>query len=189
LEVSDKEILFYNKRQITDMKGVRMKKRRLAERITALLLTFLLVMGEFAGTGLTVRAADPETSDEEDEGGGEYNPGGKPNVIWVKTAKGDKNLVTEGSVKEGDGELIYNSSSCTLTMKNFNITRCYVKSGTEAYGLYCDGKLNIVVEGDCKVSATAPSDATVIDGIHVDQELSIKSGTTSPLSSLTVFLA
>lgn len=74
-------------------------------------------------------------------------------------------------------------------MKNFNITRCYVKSGTEAYGLYCDGKLNIVVEGDCKVSATAPSDATVIDGIHVDQELSIKSGTTSPLSSLTVFLA
>lgn len=43
-----------------------------------------------------------------------------------------------------------------------------------------------MVEGDCKVSATAPSDATVIDGIHVDQELSIKSGTTSPLSSLTV---
>ncbi|MBR6257354.1 MAG: hypothetical protein IKR23_08245 [Lachnospiraceae bacterium] len=145
-----------------------MKKRRLAERITALLLAFLLVMGEFAGTGLIVRAADPEVPGEENEGSGEYNPGGKPNVIWVKTSKGDKNLVTEGSIKEGDGEITYNSSSCTLTMKNFNITSCYVKSGTEAYGLYCDGRLNIVVEGDCKVSATAPSNATVIDGIHVD---------------------
>ncbi|MBR5422008.1 MAG: Ig-like domain-containing protein [Lachnospiraceae bacterium] len=181
-----------------------MKKRSLiCRRIAAFLLVLLLAGGELCGSGFSVQAADPEDAEltEEDpeeaeqlegteepdageelyDGSGEVNPSGIPTMLYV----GNTNLVTARSMKVGDGELIYDASSCTLTMKNVSISQLYKKGQSEYYGIFCDGKLNIVVDGDCSIGGSAPGGATVIEGIHVDQLLSIKPASTS-LSTLTV---
>ncbi|MCR5250046.1 MAG: Ig-like domain-containing protein [Lachnospiraceae bacterium] len=162
------------------------KKSMLLRRIAAFLLALLLVWTEFAAGGLKVRAEEPEGTEEADGGTGEVNPEGKPTMIYVKTSKGDVNLVDKTTVEDGDGKLQYNASTCTLTMTDFKITRLYKHSQSEYYGLFCNGKLNIVVNGDCSIGGTAPSDATVIDGINVQQSLSIKNSSSSLTSSLTV---
>ncbi|MCR4642942.1 MAG: Ig-like domain-containing protein [Lachnospiraceae bacterium] len=170
-----------------------MKKRKSFQKFASLLLSGILLLGEL-GSAFHVRAADPEEpvygeeeltadayedADAEDDIPAEPDGGpfsGEPTQLYVNTSsKGVVNLVTYGdSIREGDSELSYNASSCTLTMKDFHISNAYKKSGSESYGIFCDGKLNIVVEGNCSINATASSDSTVIEGIHVDQELTIR---------------
>ncbi|MCR4642897.1 MAG: hypothetical protein K5697_12835, partial [Lachnospiraceae bacterium] len=160
-----------------------MKKKKCFQKLASLLLSGILLLGEY-GSGFRVHAADPETEElfaeeeeltEEEPEGGPFS--GEPTQLYVNTSsKGVVNLVTYGNtIKEGDSELSYDPSSCTLTMKDFHIANAYKKGSSESYGIFCDGKLNIVVEGFCTIDASAPSDSTIIEGIHVDQELSIKS--------------
>lgn len=107
---------------------------------------------------------------------GEAMPGDTIKELWVgETQVIRENIVTDD--KSGDG-WEYNSTTNTLTMNGANIkpfhTIASIYGGNDLYGIYCDGNLDIVLEGEENIINPGWSKAEeFVNGIGVNGNLSI----------------
>ncbi len=136
-------------------------------KITAWLLTLIMLITTLTSLGLTAFAAEGDT--------------GTTN-IWVGGVK-----VTESNAADvlGDSTVSYDAETNTLTLNGADLAAGYEYKTDRIAGIYADGDLNIELDG-AESKITAPDAASLSHGIRVLGELYISGSGTLTATGGTV---